>query len=80
MLASENGYIKEGVGMSWRGISLRKPNKLFPSSNADIKSFSNKFSGGRLLFQLLVKGKGSPFNKEGINSPAGLNLGQEKVE
>jgi hypothetical protein len=33
-----------------------------------------------LLFQLLVKGKGSPFNKEGINSPAGLNLDQKKGE
>jgi hypothetical protein len=63
--------------MSWKGVSLRKPNKLFQSSNADIISFSYGFSSERLLFQLLVKGKGSPFNKERINYPAGLNLDQK---
>jgi hypothetical protein len=66
--------------MSWKGVSLRKPNKLFQSSNADIISFSYGFSSERLLFQLHVKGNGSPFNKEWNNSPAGLNIDQEKGE
>ena len=60
--------------MGHKGVSKRKPKQ----SRADISGSSNSRSGERSPVQILVKDKGAPFNREGMNPSAGSNKSQKK--
>ena len=64
--------------MGRKGVSKRKPKKSRPFSSADINGSSNSRSIERSSVQSLVKDKGVPFNKDGMNPSAGSNKTQRK--
>ena len=64
--------------MGRKGVSKRKPKKSGPFSNADISGSSNGRSGEHSPVQSLVKDKGSPFSRDGMNPSAGSNKSQKK--
>jgi hypothetical protein len=60
--------------MGRKGVSKRKPKKSRPFSSAD----SNGSSNQRSPIQTLVKDKGSPFHRDGMDPSAGSNKIQKK--
>ena len=64
--------------MGRKGVSIRKPKKSRPFSNADIGGSTNVRSGEHSLVQSLVKDKGAPLNRGGMNPSAGSNKTQKK--
>jgi hypothetical protein len=59
--------------MGRKGVSKRKPKKSRPFSSADINGSSNNGSNQRSPVQSLVKDKGAPFNRDGMNPSTGSN-------
>ena len=64
--------------MGRKGVNKRKPKKSRPFSNADIGGSSNVRSSERSLVQSLVKDKGAPLNRGGMNPSAGSNKNHKK--
>lgn len=64
--------------MGRKGVSIRKPKKSRPFSNANIGGSTNVHSGEHSLVQSLVKDKGAPLNRGGMNPSAGSNKTQKK--
>jgi len=64
--------------MGRKGVSKRKPKKTRPFSSADITGSSNGRSIERSPVQSLVKDKGAPSNRDGMNPSAGSNKTQKK--
>jgi hypothetical protein len=64
--------------MGRKGVSKRKPKKSGPFSNAEINGSSSDHPGGRSPVQSLVKDKGAPFMRDGMNPSAGSNKSQKK--
>jgi hypothetical protein len=60
--------------MGRKGVSKRKPKKSRPFSSADINGSSNQGSP----IQTLVKDKGSPSNRDGMDPYAGPNKIRKK--
>jgi hypothetical protein len=60
--------------MGRKGVSKRKPKKSVPSSGADVKGRS----GEQSPVQSLMKDKGSPLNRDGMNPSTGSNKSQKK--
>ncbi|MGV8026604.1 MAG: hypothetical protein AB2L18_08610 [Anaerolineaceae bacterium] len=52
--------------MEWKNANKLNRNTVFP--------FSNGGYGRHLLFKFLVKGRGSPFNTDGIDFSANSNI------
>jgi hypothetical protein len=59
--------------MGRKGVSKRKSKKSRPFSSADISGSSNNGSNQRSPVQSLVKDKGAPFNRDGMNPSSGSN-------
>lgn len=57
--------------MGRKGVSKRKPKR--PFSSADINGSSNHGSNQRSPVQSLVKDKGAPSNRDGMNPSAASN-------
>lgn len=57
--------------MGRKGVSKRKPKR--PFSSADINGSSNNGSNQRSLVQSLVKDKGAPFKRDGMNPSTAAN-------
>jgi len=64
--------------MGRKGVSKRKPKKSKSFSNDNISGSSNTRSGERSLVGSLVKDKGAPLNRGGMNPPAGSNKNHNK--
>ena len=60
--------------MGRKGVSKRKPKKSGTLPGAKNKGRSDQGSA----VQTLVKEKGAPLNRDGMNSPAGSNTSQKK--
>jgi hypothetical protein len=60
--------------MGRKGVSKRKPKKVVPSSGADVKGRSGEGSS----VQSLMKEKGAPLNRDGLNPSTGSNKPQKK--
>lgn len=60
--------------MGRKGVSKRKPKKSVPSSGADSKGRSGEQSS----VQSLVKDKGAPPNRDGMNPSNRSNKSQKK--
>jgi hypothetical protein len=61
-----------------KGVSKRKPKKSRPFSSTDINSSSHDRSNQRSPVQSLVKDKGAPLNRDGMNPSAGSTKSQKK--
>lgn len=57
--------------MGRKGVSQRKPKR--PFSSADISGSSNHGANQRSQVQSLVKDKGAPFKRDGMNPSTGSN-------
>jgi hypothetical protein len=65
--------------MGRKGMTKQKPTKSRPFSSADISgSSNNERSSQRSSVQSLIKDKGAPFTKDGMNPFVGSNKTQEK--
>ena len=64
--------------MGRKGVSKRKPKKSRPFSSTDINSSSHDRSNQRSPVQSLVKDKGAPWNRDGMNPFVGSNKTQKK--
>ena len=64
--------------MGRKGVSKRKPKKSGPSSGGEISGSSNGRSNERSPIQSLVKDKGTPLARDGMNPSAGSNKSQKK--
>jgi hypothetical protein len=60
--------------MGRKGVNKRQPKKSRPFSSADINGSSDQ----RSPIQSLVKDKGSPLNRDGMDPSAGSNKIQKK--
>ena len=64
--------------MGRKSISKRKPTKSRPFSSFDISGSSNDRSSQRSSIQSLIKDKGAPFTRDGMNPFVGSNRTQKK--
>ena len=64
--------------MGRKAMTKQKPTKSRPFSSADISGSSNDRSGQRSSVQQLIKDKGAPFTRDGMNPFVGSNKTQEK--
>jgi len=64
--------------MGRNSISKRKPTKSRPFSSVDISGFSNDRASERSLVQSLIKDKGAPFTRDGMNPFVGSNKTQKQ--
>ena len=64
--------------MGHKGVSKRKPKKSGPSSGIERSGPSKDHTGQHSLVQSLVKDKGTPFTRDGMNPPSGSNKSQKK--
>jgi hypothetical protein len=64
--------------MGRKGVSKQKPKKSRPFSSTDISGSFNDRSSERSSIQSLIKDKGAPFTKDGMNPFVGSNKRQKK--
>jgi hypothetical protein len=64
--------------MGRKGVSKQKPKKSRPFSSTDISGSFNDGSSERSSIQSLIKDKGAPFTKDGMNPFVGSNKRQKK--
>jgi hypothetical protein len=64
--------------MGRKGVSKRKPKKSGPFSGVESSGSSKGRTGEHSIVQSLVKDKGTPFSRDGMNPLAGSNKSQKK--
>jgi len=64
--------------MGRKGVSKRKPKKSKSLSNDNISGSTNRRPGESPSVQSLVKDKGAPLNRGGMNPSAGSNKNHNK--
>ena len=64
--------------MGRKSITKHKPTKSRPFSSTDISGSSNDRSSQRSSIQSLIKDKGAPFTRDGMNPFVGSNKTQKK--
>lgn len=65
--------------MGCKGVSKRKPKKSRSFSSTDISNSSNMHSTEHSTVQSLVKDKGTPLNRGGMNPSAGSSKMQRNT-
>jgi len=64
--------------MGRKSITKRKPTKARPFSSTDISGYSKDRSQERSSLQSLIKDKGAPFTRDGMNPFVGSNKTQKQ--